>query len=332
MSTTTITTTTATTTSIAISSLIDLDNRPAPHALCDAIGDQYLYDTNRIFANVRDVAVHFGYRFSQRNTKLWRDYQVLPLLTLYRIIRGKVIPYTDNRSMLECLSGRKSKLALPEAFIVRNIKPNYNLHEASHCIASQIFRQYDSLLASVCRTKREQFVLKEILSESFANTVETIAVAVEPTPLSDIFYALNSYMQSSEKRKEILDRARATYGDELSFVLLLLCYFQANLTLDPPSENTHADLLEAANIPISAELDTEVLAGLINIGFALNLGFRENTTPTYFDLLGCQSEYRALGQERWLGKSRNQEVARQIGSVLADVALRGVGSSFVSSV
>jgi len=317
--------------SILLSSLLDTDTRPSPSALADSLGDQYLYDTNRVFANVRDVAAHFGYRFSARRTKLWRDYQVMPLLTLHRILEGGVIPYADNRTMLVRLAERNPRASMPPFFLVRSIKPNYVMHEAAHCVASVIFSGHDSLFDPVCRSKNERLVVQEILAESFANTVETLAVARVPEPLPAVFYALNSYMESSPRIEEILDRAAAVFGEELRFLILLLCYFEANLTPDPPTESTHLGMLEAAGVPLSDDLDTDLIAGLINIGFRLSRGFRESTTPVYFGLLGCEAEYRALGRDGWLEKERHQELVRRLGGILSSVVSEGLRSPFVAA-
>ncbi|MET0646164.1 MAG: hypothetical protein ABW208_06045 [Pyrinomonadaceae bacterium] len=311
---------------VPISELVELDARPAPNALADAVGDRYLYSTNPVFANVRDAAVHFGYRFSARNTRLWRDYQVLPLLTLHRIIRGKVVPYSDNRSTLTRLLERHPGVALPASFIQNNIKRNYTLHEAAHCIASSIFRREDPGFAFVCRTKKERFVLKEILSESFANTVETFAAAVDPSPMPAFIFSLNSYMRGTAKGKEVMDGARREFGDDLAFLILWLCYFEANLALGEPDESTHVRVLEAADAPLSPDFDTQLFARLISIGFELNRGFRESTALTYFGLLGCGPEFGALREARWLEHDRYRNFARHVGSVFAEVMWRGVRS------
>jgi hypothetical protein len=316
---------------VAISDLIELDSHPAPNALDDAIGDRYLYGTNRVFANVRDVAMHFSYRFSARNTRLWRDYQVLPLLTLHRIIRGKVVPYSDNRSTLMRLLEQHPGVTLPSSFIENNIKRNYTLHEAAHCVANSIFRQEAPGFASVCRTRKESLVLKEILSESFANTVETFAASVDPSPMPVFIFSLNSYMRGTAKGKEIIDGARSEFGDDLAFLILWLCYFEANLTLGEPDEGTLVRVLEAADVPLSPDLDTELFARLINIGFELNRGFRESTALTYLGLLGCETEFDELRRARWLGDERNWKLARHIGGMLADVMWRGVRSRVIDS-
>src|ERR1700722_14953022 len=76
--------------------LAQLDSYPAPNALPDAFGDSYLYRHNPIFAAIRDAALDYGYRFSAEDTPLWRDYHSFSLVTLHRILSGKIIPYFDT--------------------------------------------------------------------------------------------------------------------------------------------------------------------------------------------------------------------------------------------
>ena len=89
-------------------------------------------------------------------------------------------------------------------------------------------------------------------------------------------------------------------------------------------------MVEAADIPLSPDFDTQLFARLINIGFELNRGFRESTALTYFGLLGCEPEFRTLRQARWLEHERNRGLARHTGSVLADVVWRGRRSRVLS--
>ncbi len=316
---------------IVISELLQLDSCAAANALPDAAGDRYLYSTNRVFANIRDVAIHFGYRFSHEASELWRDYQVLPLLTLHRIVRGKVIPYSDNRPTLTRLIANDPDISLPVNFLENNIKRNYTLHEAAHCIATTVFQLNDSLLSSACDTEKERFVVKEILSEAFANSVETFAAAVDPSPLPAFIFSLNSYMRGSAEGKNVLDSARSVFGEDLAFLILLLSYFEANLTLGEPTDDTTVAVLGAANVDLSSDLDTHLLARLMNIGFELNRSFRESTAATYFRYLGYEPEFQTLRDNHWLADDRNREIARRIGSVLADVALRGLSSQVAGS-
>jgi hypothetical protein len=314
---------------VAISELLAFDGSPAPNALPDAIGDPYLYGRNPIFANIRDVALHFGYSFSHQGSELWRDYQVLSLLTLHRIIKGKVIPYSDNRTTMDHLLADNPAVNLPASFIINNMMRNYTLHEAAHCIASSVFQLNDSLLRTAGGSEKEKFVVREILSEAFANSVETMAAAVDPSPFPAFIFRLNSHMKGTAEGKVVLDKARETFGDDLAFLILFLCYFEANFSASDPTDDTSVAVLGASGIPLSLDLDTELFAKLITIGFRLQPSFRDSTAPTYFSVLGYEQDFYRLREAHWLGDESNHEPVRRIGSLLVDVALRGLNSQVV---
>ena len=51
---------------------------------------------------------------------------------------------------------------------------------------------------------------------------------------------------------------------------------------------------------------------LSDAGFRLSSGFRESTTPAYFELLGYTREYNFLANAGWLSQPRNQQFARAL--------------------
>ena len=85
----------------------------------------------------------------------------------------------------------------------------------------------------------------------------------------------------------------------------------------------------------SGELSGEVDAGaaqavriVTDAAFHLNAGFRENTTPMYFDLLGYRSEYSSLTQTGWLNPPDNRRFIRNLIAQFFDAA---IGSSAASA-
>jgi hypothetical protein len=306
--------------------LAELDDHSSPNALADAVGDRYLYRHNPVYAGVRDAALQFGYRFSAQDTPFWRDYQALALLTLYRIVEGKVIPYFDNGGVLQRLMERDAATALPPQFIVSNVKPNHAFHESAHCVAHSILRQNKGLLRSVAKSEREEFVIEAILAESFANTVEAIGAVFDMSICHCVFYALNSYMQARKANKDILARAAAELGEDLRFAMVLLSYFESNLATSAPNDATYQRIAAAAECPADqGGLEKEIT----DLAFSLNLGFRENTTPVYFELLGYKSEYASLTQTSWLDDPTHQRAIRTVAGHFADVGVCGFAGAEV---
>jgi hypothetical protein len=294
--------------------LAEMDECSAPNALADAVGDRYLYRHSPIYARVRDAAIDLGYGFSAEDTPLWRDYQSLALLTLDRIVNGRIIPYFDNGQALRRLMEKDPATALPPGFIVSNVKQNRAFHESAHCVAYAVLRQNAATLRAVSRSENEQFVLEAILAESFANTAESIGSAFDMSISHRVFYALNSYMSSSKKATEPLERARVELGEEMRFRVLFTSYFESNLASEPPTDTVYRRVAQAAVCPSEqAALAKEIT----DIGFQLNVGFRNNTTPVYFGLLGYKEEYAALTRANWLEQATHQEAIRHIAGMLA---------------
>jgi hypothetical protein len=288
--------------------LAELDNIPATNALGDAFGDRYLYRHNPIFASIRNAAVGFGYRFSAEDTPLWRDYQSLSLIALRRILSDKTIPYFDTASTFRRLIATDPAARLPPGFLAGNLKRNHAFHESAHCVAHSIIRQMETELRVVAPRETDRAVLEAILAESFANTVEALGSVFRYMPVSDsVFYQLNSYFSHSEKLQNVLDRTGADLGPELRFTLLFLSYFEANLAIEAPPDSTCERIAEAGGCATDqADFAREVA----DTAFRLSAGFRESTTPAYFELLGYTREYNALANSNWLCQPQNRSLAR----------------------
>jgi hypothetical protein len=310
---------------VRIKSLIELDAQSFSSALPSAVGDCFLYGRNLMFARIRDLTIHFGYRFVCDDIPLWRDYQGLPLLTLSRILDGKIIPYFDNGNVLARLVERDADLALPPQFIVSNVKHNHAFHESAHCVAHTVAGHYKDVLAPACRSDRERFVLEAILVESFANTVETIAAAEDASVSHAVFYALNSYMLTSLKKKKLLERSREALGPVNTFLLVYLSYVESNFATEKSNEATYARVRQTLG---AFDAEDSLLTEMVDVGFGLSQGFRENTTPVYFRLLGYEKEYLIMAQPTYLEDPGSQAAICGMSRVLADIGLRGLDSSY----
>ncbi len=309
---------------VPLSWLAGLDAPPFPGALPDAFGDSYLCRNNPVFAAVRRSALAFGYRFSANDTPLWRDYQTCGLATLHRILAGGIIPYCDTANTVRRWLEDNPKVALTPAFLLRNFRSNYAFHESAHGVANSILQQAGTELRAIAPDARERFVLEAIFAESFANTVEMLGSLVMTNPLSDrVFYGLNSYMHPKQERTLALQDAAAKTGEYLRFALLFLASFEANLTEAAPGDDTHERIGLAANSETCGE---DVVRAVAACAFRLSAGFRESTTPMYFDLLGYRTEYAALKQAGWLGGKDNRQFAGHLVSMLFDATIGSSGS------
>ena len=304
---------------VPLSWLAELDNIPAPNALADALGDRYLYRHCRIFASVRDAAVSLGYRFSAEDTcPFWRDYQSFSLTALHRILSDGIIPYFDTGTTFTRLLDANPGSRLPPRIISGNLKRNHVFHESAHCVAHSTMRRMDGDLRALAPHEGDRFVLEAILAESFANTVEVLGSVFQHMPLSDqVFYRLNSYRRHKEADEDMLERAGAELGAEVRFALLFFSHFEANLALDEAAEPAYERIAEAGG---SVAHQAGIVREIVQAGFTLSAGFRESTTPAYFELLGCTREYTTLANARWLCRPQNRGFAQALTRILWEAA------------
>jgi hypothetical protein len=61
------------------------------------------------------------------------------------------------------------------------------------------------------------------------------------------------------------------------------------------------------------------LKNVTAVAFDLSSGFRDNTNPMYFDLLGSRREFAAIAAGGWLGNQRHREFIRQFEQALYDL-------------
>ena len=290
---------------ICLERLAELDDCPSPGALADVVGDRYLCRHNPIFANIRAAALRAGYRFSAEDNLLWRDYQSCALLTLPQILSGRIIPYHDTGNTFLRLRERYPDAAPPPFFILGNLKRNYVFHEAAHCVAHSVL-------------KSGEFVLDAMFAESFANTVERLGAAFHGMSIPDIvFYPLNSYIAPEPQTTTLLEKAGEDAGSFLRFALLFLGSFEANLAAGGLEQSAFERIVRAIDCPAGQE---GLAREIVSLAFSLNAGFRNNTTPTYFEFLGCRREYTCLTKSGWLGIPGNRNLIRDVISTLFETA------------
>lgn len=281
---------------IDIAKLIALhDGHSHAPSLPYSLGDGYLYQHNKVFANVRNVVQAKGFSFSRQHTSLWREYNVIPLLCLQSILDQRVVPYCDNVSPLRAVASRSASLGLPPAvmrFLLGNLRRNYLLHESAHCIAHQVFQQID---ARGCHVDQKTVVLDNLFAESFANATETFAASTLETIAEKFFFNLSSFMSYIPAVKEAAWRLGSAYGPRGLFKIICFSYFFANLRYEevtPEMSDLCVSLsLDGARLD---EDDKQPLAVLFENSLKLNEKFREETAAVYFGFLGCHDEFAAL--------------------------------------
>ncbi|MGH9620507.1 MAG: hypothetical protein ACRD45_12500 [Bryobacteraceae bacterium] len=108
-----------------------------------------------------------------------------------------------------------------------------------------------------------------------------------------------------------------TADTTLIFSLLLLSYFEANMSRNDPCE-TICDRFTALGWFSQA---AAVVRPTVELAFTLNVGFREQTNATYFTLLGLKDEYELIRTNHWWEKEATVTLLRELSTPLGALCL-----------
>lgn len=238
------------------------------------LGDGYLFQHNRIFKNIRQLAISFGFNFSA-NTNF--DYQALPLIQLESILAQKKIPYIDNVSAITMLARQLPNIDWND--LASGLKKNYILHESCHAVARSVFTQHGFKKDNQLGISAFQMLLEE----SFANTCELLAIVDVQDVDHGVFFEHNSYTYLPEIRTNI-KKIISSIGDFKFFKFMQVTYLYSNFLRPQISENQLTKILHFLQISTSDVQIIKGLRSLSKIAFTLDLDFRTVTTQLHLKL------------------------------------------------
>lgn len=255
-----------------------------------SLGDNYLYHHNPLFKNIRDTFLKNGFTFT---TEDFCNYTVLPYASLKEILKQKKVPYYNNVSVLENLE--KNQSGFFQCHDLVKVKPNYTLHESSHCLVDS-FIQTQNLSASRL-SDDSQKAFKLIMAEAFANTIESLANVYNTTAESRLFYEVNSYMIHIKKVNQNLTQTQDLIGLKNTFQLVYISYLFSNCLYTEPNQKSFLSLLDLiiqdTHLRKKAS-DSQAVKKAFNHAFELNLDFRIQTTSFYCRYLGMNTDIQKL--------------------------------------
>lgn len=271
-----------------LSTILWADARcPSSLAVEECLGDRFLCRHNPIHLKLRRTFVDFGFVFScDPVLPLCRHYANAPLLTLNSLIAERLVPYKANVRTVEWLLSQQPDFTVSAQSLVNFIAPNYILHESAHCVAEEIIRAQETRE----RRAENSAVLRALICESFANTVERSAAALIGDPLHRLFFRLNSYIRRDGPAPALLT-AVDRFGWRTVLALGMLSYLFQNLHARKPTQEFLEDAIDSflAGVSISAT-DRDTLLDVVRGTFTLNLSFASDTTAEYFRLHGLEYE------------------------------------------
>lgn len=261
---------------------LDIHNSFAPEASHpDILGDGFLLEKNPIYRNIKSFALRIGSQYIEA----YPEYLLLPFHELPRIVAEKRIPYVPSARLMKNVEN-----ARPEVFASEDLPmpESYHLHEAAHVIA-------EHFLKKITLGGSQEKILKAMLAESFANTVDALSCMAADDEIHYFFIKQNCYMHPQKTVIKAMNTLSATMGFRFTFMLTFFTYLQANFLARPLSKKAIADLIKgyATEFKMSTKLQKDMRT-VCALGEKLDPLFRVTTTGNYFKQQGFEGELHVL--------------------------------------
>lgn len=288
--------------------ILDIHNSfqpPGSHG--DILGDGYLLDSNPLYRSVKTVAVKIGCRFVEASS----EYLLLPFNELPNILARREVPYVPSARLM-----KKVERGRPGTFAVEDLPmpESYHLHEAAHVIAEHFLKDIEP------QNQQEQ-ILKAILAESFANTVDALVCVHASDEIHDFFIKQNCYMHPQKKIALAMNGLIESMGFQFTFMLTFFSYVHANFLAKPMTNQFVLELASSyapgKKLTANTKKDVGVVLG---IGEKLDPLFRINTTSNYFKQQGFDEDLQELlafsFMKVFAGNHRFKEATEAFGQAL----------------
>jgi len=247
----------------------------------DILGDGYLMQSNAIYRNVKTFAVKIGAKF----VEAYPEYLLLPFHELPRIVEHKKIPYIPAARLMKNVERDH-----PGVFATQDMPmpESYHMHEAAHVIAEYFLKE-------VSLNGPQEKILKLILAESFANTVDALACVAASDDIHRFFLKQNCYMHPRQNVSQALGALTKDAGFRFTFMLTLFTYVHANFLTKPVPKKMVQELFarHASNKKLNAKLQKHIQT-VRGIGEHLDPLFRVTTTGNYLKQQGFEGDIQDL--------------------------------------
>lgn len=247
----------------------------------DILGDGFLMESNPIYRSVRLLSNEIGCTYIEA----YPEYLLLPFHELPKIVESRKVPYVPAARLM-----RSVERGRPGIFTTDDVPmpESYHMHEAAHVIA-------DHLFAKVKASGQQEAILKSMMAESFANTVDALAAVQAQDEIHRYFIKQNSYMHPQKKTQQAINSLIGAMGMQMAFMLVYYSYLHANFLTKPLSKKIVQELIEryVPDGKVNAKLQKDIRA-VCEIGEKLDLLFRMTTTANYFKQQGFEGDIQDL--------------------------------------
>lgn len=264
---------------------------------------------NPVYRNIKNYALKIGCKY----TEAWTQYLLMPFHALGDIVATKTIPYVPSGRLIKGVEEKRENALTTEDM---SIPESYHLHEAAHVIAEHLF-------AGSRFTDPREKILKTIVCESFANTVDALACVFATDEVHQFFLQHNCYMHPSKKNVDVMVRLLKNLGPRATFIFTVVAYMHANFLQEEMSSPRLIKELGARYAPevkVSGKIlkDCEALG---KIAEKLDPLFRIQTTQMYLKLEGYRGEIYELLDFPFMEVFDANPVFRKAMEAMADVVM-----------
>lgn len=183
-----------------------------------AFGDGYLCEKNGVYRAIRDLVIQLDFKFTLQD---FCHYHACSNVSLPSMMELKRIPYKRSTEAMIAMS-RFSGGRLAIQHIPTERFKNSVFHESCHGIANYYLEKsvFDSLRGF---SSQEKTVLRVLMAESFANTVEILGNLHLSQEMDYFFYRCNSFWsQNLKENRRSLSKYAKFFGNQ---VLIRAIYF-----------------------------------------------------------------------------------------------------------
>lgn len=255
------------------------DQYSSSKSLKHNLGDGYLITFNSIYRKIRHHTLKSGYSFTKDR---FYHYDVLPMIELARIHSQKTIPYRDNVSVLRLIRDAPNWIFETSPDLLG--QENFIFHESCHAVARNIIESHLNrpLLSRALQLK----TISVLMEESFANSVEAMAVGYVNSARHRLFLQRNSYMKFDKDWESILRIALKTMAPQKLFQFLFYCFLHANF-LYAELRSTELDrilklIYDGKNLKKFDKQSRTLFRHLAKIALGLQANFRLASTQLFF--------------------------------------------------
>jgi hypothetical protein len=267
-----------------LSRLLEQHKKFKDQGLSESLGDGFLMAHNRMYRQVRNAALSFGYKFTTDRNEA---YEAFPLLQLESLLKAKTLPYVNNVIPFESLTAVQLENITWED-LEGNIKRNFVFHEGCHAIARALAQKHFKAEISGHDLDAQRLrALRMLLEESCANTAELLGVVDATDTTHRIFYEMNSYVCEFEQRTN-LKNALAEFGEEFFTAFMVLCYLHSNFLREHFEDKDIKSILDLISKNTFTDKQLKTLKALAKVVFNLSERFRYQTTGFHLRLAGVQ--------------------------------------------